>query len=717
MKKLIGLFLFVNFLFLSNILNAQIVQPVKWKFYTKNVSADEVKLVAKATIDKTWHLYGQYSEPAGGIPAEFNFENNTSYKKIGKITEWPEPHKEYDDIMLANVQFFEKEVYFTQKIKVLSDKDFTINGTFEGQACTEEGMCVPLNETFEFKVPGLSSLAEKFPDKKNTENNAKNIKDTPLQDKTDTANISNNKTDTTVITEKQENDNITDTLIATSENKNEINSATDKGGLWGLFIAALLAGLAAILTPCVFPMIPMTVSFFMHEKKSKAKSRAEALFFSVSIVLIYTVIGTLVAVTLGPEFANWLSTHWIPNILFFLVFMIFAASFFGMFEIVLPNWMVAKSEKQVEKGGWAAPFFMAFSLVVISFSCTGPLVGTVLVESAGGNMLRPIIGMLGFGLAFAIPFGIFAFFPHLMNKMPQSGGWLNSVKVVLGFIELALGLKFLSIADLTYHWGLLNREVYLALWITIFTLMGFYLLGKIKFAHDSDLPYLKVPRLVFAIITFSFVVYMIPGMFGAPLKILSGYLPPMSTHEFDMAKVVRTNSSGNADFAMQKNSENNCFEPKYGDIHEMPHGLNGYFDYEQALACAKEQNKPVMIDFTGYACVNCRKMEDNVWGQPEVLPVLKNEYVIVSLYVDDRTKLDEKDWVTSSYDGKVKKTLGSKYADMQISRFGMNAQPAYIILDYNGDVLIKDPFFYNPDPVAFSHFLKEGLKKFKEKHK
>lgn len=712
MKNIVKLLILSGLIFLSFNVNSQIIQPVKWKFYTKNISADEVKLIAKASIEKSWHLYGQYSEPAGGIPAEFLYETSDNYKKEGKVTEWPKPYKEYDDIMQANIQTFEKEVFFTQKIKILSEKDFIIKGSFSGQACTTEGMCIPLTEDFEFKVSGLKTLKKQFSEDKSEAVNSK--LDTVTENKDDTAN--QNKKDTTVTVNDTNKTNDSNTSAVIKEGGNEINSATDKGGLWGLFIAAFLAGLAAILTPCVFPMIPMTVSFFMHENKSKAKSRAEAMFFSFSIVLIYTAIGTLVALTLGPGFANWLSTNWIPNVIFFLVFMIFAASFFGMFEIVLPSWITAKSEQQVDKGGWLAPFFMAFSLVVISFSCTGPLVGTVLVESAGGVVLRPIIGMLGFGLAFAIPFGIFAFFPHLMSKMPQSGGWLNSVKVVLGFIELALGLKFLSIADLTYHWGLLNREVYLALWITIFTLMGFYLLGKIKFSHDSDLPYLKVPRFIFAIFTFAFVVYMIPGMFGAPLKILSGYLPPMSTHEFNLAKVVRINSQGGMS-DIRTVSENNCFEPKYGDVHETPHGLHGYFDYEQALACAKEQNKPIMLDFTGYACVNCRKMEDNVWGTEPVLPLLKNEYVIASLYVDDRTKLDEKDWVTSSFDGKIKKTLGSKYADMQISRFGMNAQPAYIILDYDGSVLIKEPYFYNPDPIAFSHFLKEGIKKFKEKHK
>ncbi|MEA2042264.1 MAG: thioredoxin family protein, partial [Bacteroidota bacterium] len=415
-----------------------------------------------------------------------------------------------------------------------------------------------------------------------------------------------------------------------------------------------------------------------------------------------------VAVTLGPASANWLSTSWV-NVIFFLIFLFFAASFFGMFEIILPNWMVASSEKQVDKGGFLAPFFMALSLVIVSFSCTGPLIGTVIVQTAGGDYLRPIIGMLGFSIAFALPFMVFAFFPQLMQNMPKSGGWLNTVKVVLGFLELALGLKFLSIADLTYHWGLLDREVYLALWIIIFTLMGFYLLGKIKFSNDSDTKYVTVPKLMMAIMTFGFVIYMIPGMFGAPLNIMSGYLPPMTTHNFDLAKIIRTNT-GNVTYE-------GCDKPKYSEFHELPHGLSGYFDYEQALECAKTQKKPVLIDFTGYACVNCRKMEDNVWSDKRILPLMHDKFVIASLYVDDKTKLPEEDQVVSEYDGKLKKTLGAKYADFQISRFKMNAQPAYIVVDYNGDVLTKTPFFYDPNVGRFEAFLKMGLKKFNDRHK
>jgi thiol:disulfide interchange protein DsbD len=689
------IFLFITsiLLFGSNILNAQIMEPVKWKYSVKQIDEGFAEIKFIATIENTWHLYGQYSEPAGGIPLSFEFEKSSNFSLSGKVSEYPKPHKEFDDIMKANVQFFEKTATFTQKIKINSEKDFTLKVSINGQGCTTEGMCIPLNQDFEIKITGNKIISEKV------ETNNSQIVDTSKTDvivKTDSSEI---KKDTTSISKPEK-------VIE------EIESAVDTNqSLWSLFLLAFLAGLAGILTPCVFPMIPMTVSFFMHDdsKEKSRKGKLEAMFFGISIIAIYTIIGTIVSIAFGPEFANMLSTHWIPNLIFFLVFIIFAFSFFGMFEIVLPNWMVSKSEAQVDKGGFFAPFFMALSLVVVSFSCTGPLVGTVLVQSAGGSFIMPIVGMLGFSLAFALPFTIFAFFPQLINKMPKSGGWLNSVKVVLGFLELALGLKFLSIVDLTYHWGLLDREVYLALWIVIFTLMGFYLLGKIKFSHDSDMPFLKVPRLMFAILTFSFVVYLIPGMIGAPLNMLSGYLPPSTTQDFDLHKVVRDNSGNFAQDA--------CDEPKYSDVHEMPHGINGYFDYEQALKCAKELNKPIFVDFTGYACVNCRKMEDKVWADPNVLKKLNEDFIVVSLYVDDKTLLDSADWVKSDYDGKIKKTLGAKYADFQISRFGMNAQPAYILLNTDGNVLVSKPFFYDPDARRFEKYLQKGLDEFNKEKK
>ncbi len=423
-------------------------------------------------------------------------------------------------------------------------------------------------------------------------------------------------------------------------------------------------------------------------------------------------IGTLIAILFGPGVANFFSTHWIPNVSFFLIFMFFAAWFFGMFEINLPNWMVSKSDKEVDKGGIGGPFFMAFTLVLVSFSCTGPIVGTILVESAGGAVLEPIIGMLGFSIAFALPFTLFAIFPSWLNSMPKSGGWLNAVKVILGFIEIALGLKFLSIADQTYHWGILDREVYLALWIVIFAMMGFYLLGKLKFKLDSDIKFVSVPRLLMALVTFSFVVYMIPGMFGAPLKALSGYLPPMTTHEFDIHEIIRNNAVSGGSY----DAENSiCETPKYSDQLHLPHGLKGYFDYDQGLACAKSQNKPVFTDFTGHGCVNCRQMEDRVWGDPRVLKRLRENYILVALYVDDKNiKLPEEEWVTSSYDGKVKKTLGRKYQDFQITRFKQNSQPLYALLDTKGELLIA-PRSYNLDIEEFIEFLDKGVEEFNKK--
>jgi thiol:disulfide interchange protein DsbD len=393
--------------------------------------------------------------------------------------------------------------------------------------------------------------------------------------------------------------------------------------------------------------------------------------------------------------------------------MFFAASFLGMFEITLPGWMITKTDKQADRGGLTGAFFMAFTLVLVSFSCTGPLVGAILVESAGGAFLKPIVGMLGFSIAFALPFTLFAFFPSWLSNLPKSGGWLNSVKVVLGLIELALGLKFLSIADQTYHWGILDREIYLAIWIVIFAILGFYLLGKIKFANDSDVKHVSVPRLAMAIITFSFVVYLIPGMFGAPLKALSGYLPPQTTHDFDINKIVRDNlrvAEYGGDAADKKRL---CDSPKFHEFLHLPHGLDGYFDYEQGMACAKKLNKPVFIDFTGHGCVNCREMEANVWADPRVLKRLRNDYVIIALYVDDKTKLPEQEWVRSEYDHKMKKTIGKKYADFQISRFGVNAQPYYVLLDHDGKMLTS-PRAYDLNVDAFIEFLDDGLKSFEK---
>ncbi|MFC3416640.1 protein-disulfide reductase DsbD family protein [Algoriphagus hitonicola] len=476
--------------------------------------------------------------------------------------------------------------------------------------------------------------------------------------------------------------------------------------LWGFMVLAFLAGLAALLTPCVFPMIPMTVSFFTGRAKSKSSGIRQAFIYGFSIIGIYTIAGTAVAAIQGPEFANWLATHWLPNLFFFGIFIFFALAFLGLFEITLPSGLVNKVDAKAEKGGLTGIFFMAFTLVLVSFSCTGPIVGSILISSAGGELIKPVLGMFSFSLAFAIPFTLFAIFPEWMNRLPKSGGWLNSVKVVLGFLELALAFKFLSIADLVYHWGILNRDIFLIIWIVIFGALGLYLLGKIRLPHDSKLEYIGVPRLLLALFTFMFVVYMIPGLWGAPLKYLSGYLPPMSTQQFKMGAISTTGESGS--YILD--------EPvKYADILEIPHGIKGYFDYEQALRAAKEADKPLLLDFTGHGCVNCRKMEENVWVDPEVLSRLKEDFVMVALYIDERLELPEEEWYTSEYDGKVKKTMGKQNADFQITRFQNNAQPYYVILDHNEELVAK-PRAYDTDIQAFVEYLDGAKAEFEKRN-
>ena len=693
MKKFSFFLFFISVLFTSNFY-AQIVKPVKWTGSVKELPNGEALLMFDATIQAKWHLYGQFFPEGGPIRLSFGFEQNKSFKKVGKVSESPAPKKEHDDIFDIDVQYFTGKASFSQKIKVLSEKDFTVKVQIEGQACSDEdGSCVPLDGEFELNVKGI-------PQKPSSE-----IKDTSRIDTI-------NKTAETKIDSVIKNEIVTlpDTgNIAPVSNVNS-NIGLNDGSLIWLFWISFVAGLFAILTPCVFPMIPMTVSFFMKRSESKANGRFQALFYGLSIIIIYTVIGTLVAVIFGVNFANWLSTHWLPNILFFLIFILFAASFLGMFEITLPSWMINKSDEQVDKGGFWAPFFMAFTLVLVSFSCTGPLVGAILVKSAGGAVLEPIIGMLGFSLAFALPFTLFAFFPAWLNNLPKSGGWLNSVKVVLGFIEIALGFKFLSVADQTYHWGILDREIYIAIWIVLAILLGIYFLGKIKFAHDSDTKYVSVPRFSLAVISFTFAVYLIPGMFGAPLKALSGYLPPLSGHDFDISAIIRENQ------AVASGEQELPEKPKYGELLHIPHGIKGYFDYDQGLRVAKKLNKPLYIDFTGHGCVNCREMEANVWSDPRVLKMLMNEYLVVALYVDDKTDLPEGEWVTSKFDGKIKKTIGKKNADFQISRFQVNAQPYYVLLDTNGNLLVE-PRAYNLDVEGFITFLESGLKEFENRNK
>nr|HAD53401.1 disulfide bond formation protein DsbD [Algoriphagus sp.] len=481
---------------------------------------------------------------------------------------------------------------------------------------------------------------------------------------------------------------------------------TENPSLWGFIVLAFLAGLAALLTPCVFPMIPMTVSFFTGRANTKAAGIRNGFIYGLSIIAIYTIAGTAVAAIQGPEFANWLATHWLPNLFFFGIFIVFALAFLGLFEITLPSSLVNKVDAKAEKGGLIGIFFMAFTLVLVSFSCTGPIVGSILISSAGGELIKPILGMFSFSLAFAIPFTLFAVFPGWMSSLPKSGGWLNSVKVVLGFLELALAFKFLSIADQVYHWGILDRDIFLVIHIVIFFALGLYLLGKIKLPHDSPLDFIGVPRLLLALLSMMIAVYMIPGLWGAPLKYLSGYLPPLTSQQFKI----------NGAAALGESSQYILDEPVvYSDLLEIPHGIKGYFDYEQGLKAAKKANKPLLIDFTGHGCVNCRKMEENVWLDPEVLRRLKEDFVMVALYIDERLELPESEWYISEYDGKVKKTLGKQNADFQITRFQNNAQPYYVILDHEENLLVN-PRSYDTSIPAFIEFLDRAKAEFEKRN-
>ncbi len=463
-------------------------------------------------------------------------------------------------------------------------------------------------------------------------------------------------------------------------------------GIWGLILEAILWGLAMLLTPCVFPMVPMTVSFFVKGSENAAAGKFKALMYGLFIVLLYTVpISVIIGLTwafggstVTADIFNWLATHWLPNIIFFVVFMLFAASFFGAFEITLPSKLVNSSDKKSDKAGLAGVFFMALTLVLVSFSCTGPIVGTVLIKSTSGEFWTPMVTMLAFSIAFALPFTLLALFPSLLKSLPKSGGWLNSVKVVLGFIEVALGFKFLSVADQTYHWGILDREVYLAIWIVCFTMLGFYLLGKLRFKYDDEVKHIGITRLALAITVFSFVVYMIPGMFGAPLKALSGYLPPMETQDFVLGS-YRNDTSENSTISM-------------------PHGLVGYDSIEAGMQAAKGSGKRVFVDITGHGCVNCREMEARVWSDPQVLQKLREDFEIVALYTDDKVKLPESKWITTP-EGKVLKDVGRVNSYIARTRFGVNAQPNYIILDANGNIL-AGPRGYDLSIPGFLEFLK-----------
>lgn len=634
-------------------------------------AGENISIKADIKIKKGYHIYSSHPDLTLS-PSYFEWMDTTLFSVIGIMDE-PMPNIAFAEMFSMDVGKHKKDLILSQSLTISKDAPVgkhSVDGTFIYQAC-DALKCIPHWDDFtiEFEI---------------VEGNA------------------NSQFIGAIATEYPS---------LTEELNDEEHSVLDSASsLLSFFLMAFLAGLAALLTPCVFPMIPMTVAFFTGHEKTKSQAIRDAFIFGFSIIGIYTIVGIGVSILFGAEIANELATSAIANIIFFVIFYIFAFSFLGAFEIVLPTSFVNKMNKKADKGGLIGIFFMAFTLVLVSFSCTGPIVGTVLIESAQGELLKPTIGMLGFSLSFAIPFTLFAIFPEWMQSLPKSGGWLNSVKVVLGFLELALGLKFLSIADQTYHWGILDREIYLALWIVIFTLMGFYLLGKLQLAHDSPVERLSVSRLLMAICTFTFVVYMIPGMFGAPLKGLSGYLPPMTSQDFDIIKTIRENKSTSS------YNENDDFpvNPRFSEFLHLPHGIRGFYDYNEALAYSQKVNKPLFIDFTGHGCVNCRKMEEYVWAEPQVLNILQKDYVVVALYVDDKTMLPESEWYTSDYDGKIKKTVGKQNFDSQISKFNSNAQPYYVLLDGNEELLVE-PRAYDLDVSAFVKFLEEGKREFNGK--
>lgn len=653
MKKLL---LFISFILFTFNLSAQIYDPVTWDFSYEKKGDSQYELIFTATIDKGSHIYAMDIPEGGPIPTSFRFDTLPGYKLTGKAYEITKPVEVLDDAFGLKIKTYNNTAEFRQKITAV-ESSFTVTGEVNFMACNNSTCSPPKDVEFTIKIG-----------------------------------------------DKAENKVI----------KNDIKPGADSSpvksdrGLLKFFLISLIAGFAGVLTPCVFPMIPMTVAFFSKGSEDRGKAVFKAIIFGISIVLIYASIGIIVSLTsAGAGFANTLSTHWIPNTIFFALFVIFAISFFGAFEILLPNSWVTRADSKVDKGGILAAFFMGLTTVIVSFSCTGPIIGALLVEAASGDVLRPTIGMVGFGFAFALPFTIFALFPSILSRIPKSGGWLNSIKVVLGFIMLAFSMKFLMTIDSVYSLGILSRSLFISIWIVLFSLLGFYLMGKIKFSHDSDVPYIGVFRLFLIITAFTFVIYLIPGLFGAPLNGLSSFLPSQETSEFNLPKMIVENRSLSGPALQTVESSAQCSVPKYNDIFHMPLGLNGYFDYKQGLACAKEQKKPVLIDFKGHACANCKRMEAKVWSHPDILSRLRDNFVIIELYVDDRTQLPQNEWIVSAVDGKQKKTIGKIYEDLEISKFKTNALPLYVIADYEGNALNK-PMPTNLNVEEYKKWLDEG---------
>jgi len=648
MKKIVLLLSFVLSIGLN--LSAQIYDPVSWSFSYENLGEGKYELIFKASIEEGSHLYAMDIPAGGPIATSFTFNASDSYTLEGEVRSLSEGEEVYDSSFDMDIVYHSDEALFKQTI-FSEEESFSAQGYITFMACDDEKCSPPQDLDFNISITVQEAVVEE----------------------------------------------LTSGRVGASEGSRK--------GLMGLLIVSFFLGLAGVLTPCVFPMIPMTVAFFSQASGKKSGSFIKALIFAASIILIYSSLGIIVSLTsAGANFASSLSTHWIPNLLFFLLFIVFAASFFGAYEIILPNKWVSGADSKVDRGGLVAAFFLGLTTVLVSFACTGPIVGALLVEAASGDVLRPTIGMFGFGLGFALPFFLFALFPSVMNKLPKSGGWLNSIKVFLGFIMVAFSLKFLSAIDTVYGLGMLGRDIYLAIWIVLFFLLGLYLMGKIKFAHDSDLKHIGVFRFVLIIAVFSFTLYLVPGLFGAPLTGISSLLPPKETLSFDLSKKTAAQDI----ISIGEFPDENV---KYADKFHLPYGLTGYFDYKQGMEAAKEQGKPVFLDFKGHACSNCKEMEAKVWSDAGVQQRLRDKFVIIALYCDDRTKLPENEWYTSTFDGKVKNTIGKANTDLEINMFGTNTQPLYVILDHDGNIL-GEKMEHNLDIQDYLDWMDTGLNLF-----
>lgn len=639
---------------------SQVQDPVKWKSSIEKISDTEYQLKLDATIEGEWHMYSQFTPEGGPLPLEFIYNNaEGNYEPQGKATE-SEYKKQFNDIFEVDEYYFAKEAHFTHNIKITNPEVKTIQLELSYQACID--MCIQQNKFFVFDLEAVTSKE------------VQNFEDIAAAA---TPNDSNTKS----VTDNTKKDS----KISTMDN-------------WTIFVASFLGGFVALLTPCVFPMIPMTVSFFTKQSKSRAKGIKNAIIYGLSIIIIYVLLGLIVTKIFGADALNALSTNVWFNIIFFILIVVFATSFLGAFEIMLPNSWANKVDRQADRGGMIGIFFMALALAIVSFSCTGPIVGYILVDAAMNGGMAPLIGMFGFSLALALPFMLFAMFPGWLNSMPRSGGWMNTVKVSLGFLELALAFKFLSNADLVLqkHW--LEREVFLAIWIAVFAAWAIYLFGKIQLPHDSKIEKISVGRLFMALLVSTFTIYLIPGLWGAPLKLISGFPPPMTYSESPYGVGGGNSGSG-------------VLTEIPDGAKEGPHGIVAFLDYEKGMTYAKEHNKPVLLDFTGFACVNCRKMEEHVWSETNVLNLLKNEMVLISLYVDEKKELPENEQYISETTGKKIKTVGNKWSDFQIEKYQANAQPYYIVLDNEGNSL-NTPVGYTPEVTEYQNWLEEGIKNY-----